>query len=83
MFHVKTKVNGKISRVDTFVGTEEDGFSHVGHTEGLDEPGVIDGYRDYSRAMRNYADGMIDVARGNMSFPLWGAKHGVYEVIYR
>ena len=76
MIHVKTKTDGKVTRVDTFVGTEEDGFSRVAHTEGLDAPGVIGGYRDYLKTVRRYVDGLIDLAQKNMRFPIWGIKHG-------
>lgn len=81
MLHVKTKADGKLSRVDTYVGTEEDGFSHVGYTEGLDQPGVIGGYREYNQSMQMYAKGLIDMARGNMRFPSWDSKHGIYEIV--
>jgi hypothetical protein len=76
MVHVKTKIDGKLSRVDTYVGTEDNGFSHVAHTEGLDEPGVIGGYRDYLKTMRLYGDGLIELAQKNMRFPMWRIKHG-------
>ena len=75
MIHVKTKIDGKVSSVVTFVGTEEDGFSRVAHTEGLDAPGVINGYRDYLRTMGMYADGLIELAQKNMRFPMWEMNH--------
>lgn len=81
MLHIKTKVNGTLSRVDTYVGTEEDGYSHVGYTEGLDNPGVIGGFREYNQSMQLYAKGLVEMARSNMRFPAWDAKHGIYEVI--
>lgn len=44
------------------------------HTEGIDAPGVIGGYRDYLKTMRMYADGLIDLAQKNMRFSMWGIK---------
>ena len=79
MLHVKTKTDGIVSRVDTFVGTEEDGYSHVAHTEGLDAPGVVGGYRDYLRSMRMYANSLVEMAQQNMRFPMWGVKQGKYH----
>lgn len=39
--------NGKITAIDTYIGADRNGFSCVGHTEGLDEPGVIFSYSRY------------------------------------
>lgn len=75
MIHVKTKIDGKLSRVDTYVGTEDDGFSRVAHTEGLDKPGVIHGYRDYLKTIRLYGNGLIELALENMRFPMWEMNH--------
>ena len=35
--------------IDTYIGADRNGFSCVGHTEGLDEPGVIFSYARYVR----------------------------------
>lgn len=39
--------NGKITAIDTYIGADGNGFSCVGHTEGLDKPGVIFSYSRY------------------------------------
>lgn len=41
--------DGKMTAIDTYIGTERNGFSCVGHTEGLDEPGVFFCYSRYVR----------------------------------
>lgn len=43
------KEDGKMKSIDTYIGTDRNGFSCVGHTEGLDEPGVIFSYPRYVR----------------------------------
>ena len=39
--------DGKMRSIDTYIGTDRNGFSCVGHTEGLDEPGVIFSYPEH------------------------------------
>ncbi len=41
--------DGKMSAIDTYIGADRNGFSCVGHTEGLDEPGVVFSYTQYIR----------------------------------
>ena len=41
--------DGKMSAIDTYIGADRNGFSCVGHTEGLDEPGVVFSYTRYIR----------------------------------
>lgn len=41
--------DGKMMSIDTYIGADRNGFSCVGHTEGLDEPGVIFSYARYVR----------------------------------
>ena len=38
---------GKIREIDTYIGEDIKGFSFVGHSEGLDTPGVIFNYAKY------------------------------------
>lgn len=38
---------GKMMSIGTYIGAERNGFSCVGHTEGLDEPGVLFNYSRY------------------------------------
>ncbi|MDO4337652.1 MAG: hypothetical protein Q4C91_06130 [Eubacteriales bacterium] len=40
---------GKLDSIDTYIGAERNGFSCVGHTEGLSKPGVIFSYARYVR----------------------------------
>lgn len=41
--------DGKMMSIDTYIGADRNGFSCVGHTEGLDESGVIFSYARYVR----------------------------------
>lgn len=41
--------DGRMMSIDTYIGAERNSFSCVGHTEGLDEPGVIFSYARYVR----------------------------------
>ena len=41
--------DGQIRSIDTYIGADRNGFSCVGHTEGLDESGVIFSYPGYVR----------------------------------
>ncbi len=41
--------DGKMASIDTYIGVEGNVYSCVGHTEGLDEPGVIFSYAGYVR----------------------------------
>lgn len=43
--------DGKMMSIDTYIGADRNGFSCVGHTEGLDEPGVIFSYARYVRVI--------------------------------
>lgn len=41
--------DGRMTAIDTYIGEDRNGFSCVGHTERLDEPGVIFSYSRYVR----------------------------------
>ena len=42
---------GKMQEIHSYIGQEGHIFSCVGHTEGLDEPGVIFSYTSYVRML--------------------------------
>ena len=42
---------GKMQEVHSYIGQEGNGFSCVGHTEGLDEPEVVFSYSSYARML--------------------------------
>ena len=42
---------GKMSEVHSYIGQEGNGFVCVGHTEGLDQPGVIFSYASHVRML--------------------------------
>lgn len=44
---IEKNENGQMKSIDTYIGAERDGFCYVGHTEGLDQPGVIFSYSKY------------------------------------
>ena len=49
---IQENQNGQIQSVDTYIGAERDGFCCVGHTEGLDQPGVIFSYSKYVKLIQ-------------------------------
>ena len=49
---IKKNQDGQISAVDTYIGTDREGFSCVGHAEGLDEPGVQFYYDKYMNVIQ-------------------------------
>lgn len=57
--------NGKMKSIDTYIGIENNGFSCVGHTEGLDEPGVIFNYAQYVRMIEANLPCFIDIFYSN------------------
>lgn len=44
--------DGKMQAIDTYIGADGNGFSCVGHTEGLDEPGVVFSYAGYVKMIQ-------------------------------
>ncbi len=44
--------NGQIKSVDTYIGSDRDRFSCVGHKEGLDEPGIQFNYEKYVKLIQ-------------------------------
>ncbi|MGN0276691.1 MAG: hypothetical protein ACI4CZ_05805 [Hominisplanchenecus sp.] len=53
--------DGRMMSIDTYIGAERNGFSCVGHTEGLDEPGVIFSYARYVRMIEANLSHYLDV----------------------
>ena len=51
---------GKMQEVHSYIGQEGNGFSCVGHTEGLDEPGVIFSYTRYVRMLEANLPTLLD-----------------------
>ena len=49
---IKENQDGQIHSVDTYIGAEKDRFCCVGHTEGLDQPGVIFSYSKYVKLIQ-------------------------------
>ena len=49
---IQENQDGQIQSVDTYIGAERDGFCCVGHTEGLDQPGVIFSYSKYVKLIQ-------------------------------
>ena len=49
---IQENQNGQIQSVDTYIGAETDRFFCVGHTEGLDQPGVIFSYSKYVKLIQ-------------------------------
>ena len=49
---IQKNQNGEMKSIDTYIGVERDGFCCVGHTEGLDRPGVIFSYSKYVKLIQ-------------------------------
>ena len=62
---IQKNQDGKMQSIDTYIGIENNGFSCVGHTEGLDEPGVLFSYAQYVRMMEANLPGLIDIFYSN------------------
>ena len=58
--------NGKMKSIDTYIGVDRNGFSCVGHTEGLNEPGVIFSYSTYIRIIEANLPYYIDAYFANI-----------------
>ena len=51
---------GKIREIHSYIGQEGNGFACVGHTEGLDQPGVIFSYVSYVRMLEANLPTLLD-----------------------
>lgn len=58
--------DGKMQAIDTYIGAESNGFSCVGHTKGLDEPGVIFSYAYYIRMIEANLSSYLEVFFNNI-----------------
>lgn len=58
--------DGRMRSIDTYIGAEGNGFSCVGHTEGVDEPGVIFSYAGYVRMIEANLSYYLDVFFSNI-----------------
>ena len=56
---------GKLDRIQTYIGVEGNEFICVGGAEGLSEPGVIFTYAEYTRYQRANRAAYLDVFRTN------------------
>ncbi len=58
--------DGRMRSIDTYIGAERNGFSCVGHAEGVDEPGVIFSYAGYVRMIEANLSYYLDVFFSNI-----------------
>lgn len=58
--------DGKLERIDTYIGTQEEGFSRVGVVQGLSQPGTIFSYSGYVRMMEYNLDMYLQIYEGNI-----------------
>lgn len=56
---------GKTTRIDTYIGTEDTGFSHVEVVEDLLQPGTIFSYSRYMRMIECNIDMYIKIYEDN------------------
>lgn len=59
---------GKMQEVHSYIGQEGNVFSCVGHTEGLDEPGVIFSYTTYVRMLEANLPALLDCFYSNIGY---------------
>ena len=59
--------DGKMMAIDTYIGTDRNGFSYVGHTEGIDEPGVLFSYAGYVRMIEANLSCYLDAFYSNIN----------------
>ena len=52
----------------SYIGQEGNGFSCVGHTEGLDEPGVIFSYTSYVRMLEANLPTLLEFFYSNIGY---------------
>ena len=57
--------DGKMREVNTYIGQEGYGYSCVGHTDGLDQPGVVFSYARYVRMMEANLPMLLDFFNTN------------------
>lgn len=58
--------DGELDRIDTYIGTEKEGFSHVGVTQNLSQPGTIFSYSSYVLMMEYNLDMYLQIYEGNI-----------------
>ena len=58
---------GKIRKVDTYIGIEGEGFSQVAHADDLDQPGVIFSYSSHVKTLKANVAFLIAMFIGNMN----------------
>ena len=57
-----------MQEVHTYIGQEGNGFSCVGHAEGLDEPGVIFSYAGCVRMLEANLPALLDIFHSNIGY---------------
>ena len=58
--------DGKLDSVETYIGEDANGFSCVGTTEGLSEPGTIFSYASYVRMQEANLKMYLDIFFSNI-----------------
>ena len=58
---------GKLKRVDTYLGIEGEGFSAVAHSDNLDQPGVIFSYSSHVRTLKSHMPLLLEMFYGNVT----------------
>ena len=70
---------GKLDRIETYLGVEANEFIFVGGMKGLSEPGVIFSYAEYTRFQRASTAAYLDVFKKN-SKPYIIADNRAYTI---
>ena len=63
---VQKNEEGKMCEINTYIGQDGYAFSCVGHTGGLDQPGVIFSYAEYVRMMEANWSMLLDIYKTNV-----------------
>ena len=56
---------GKLNRIETYIGVEANDFICVGGAKGLPEPGVLFSYAEYTRLQRANGAAYLDIFKKN------------------
>lgn len=57
--------DGKLDRIETYLGVETNEFICVGGAKGLSEPGVLFSYAEYTRFQRANSAAYLDIFKKN------------------
>lgn len=82
LMNVLTYKNGKLDRVDTFIGhNERFEYISVGRSKGWAEPGVMGNYSSYVREQEYLLGAYLDAYHKNLGGKRYGSSNKPFYVI--